>query len=262
MALLFGKEDKSFGININSLYINAITNLYINNRHSMGTSNKELAHYALLIKKSAYRRIQDANRENFIEDVIQEVFLKLHKQQFFENNTFDSVDSKKQIYSYINLTVNTCYMDQLGLLGINRKLTKAEKLSSGNKYENIQNSVIEDVCESEITLAPVQTPEQVTFVTEAYHWIKQCYNSLVSNVNDANRKTFFEAAFWQLSYYNMPVKALAGHLGYSSSNPTQELKRFVEKVSMCTKPHGVTLNNANEQIEFLREQIENTEGGS
>ena len=75
----------------------------------MGTSNKELAHYALLIKKSAYRRIQDANRENFIEDVIQEVFLKLHKQNFFEKNTFDSEESKKQIYSYINLTVNTCY---------------------------------------------------------------------------------------------------------------------------------------------------------
>jgi hypothetical protein len=228
----------------------------------MGTSNKELAHYLALIKKSVSKKIQDPNHKGFIEDVIQEVFIKLHKQNFFEKNTFDFVDKDYKSRAYINLTVRSCYMDHLRILGINRKLTKEEKLSSGNKYENILNSVIEDVCESEMTLAPVQTPEQVTFITEAYHWIKQCYNSLASNVNDVNRKTFFEAAFWQLSSYNMPVKALAGHLGYSSSNPTQELKRFVEKVSMCTQPHGVTLNNANEQIEFLREQIENTEVGS
>ena len=62
--------------------------------------------------------------------------------------------------------------------------------------------------------------------------------------------------------YGLTTKALAKHLGYTSSNPTQELKRFAEKVSLCTSPHGIVINNPHEQIQFLREQLTNTEVGS
>jgi hypothetical protein len=209
-------------------------------------NNKELAEYMLLIKKLTHYKLktQDPAYQSFAEDIVQETFLKLYKQDFFNNNKLDSEDDKKMIGAYIR---------------INRRLTKAESISSGQKYENIKHELIEDVNENDIALPSVENPDQYVFVKEAYQWIKGCYTNLLTKINDTDRKTFFEAAFWQFNEYDMPLKTLAKHLGYDSSNPTQELKRFVEKVSMCTQPHGITINNPHEQIQFLREQIESAE---
>lgn len=227
----------------------------------MKANNKELAEYMLLIKKLTYYKLrtQDPAYQSFAEDIVQESFLKLYKQDFFNNNKLDSEDNKKMIGAYISRTVYSCFMDQLKTLGINRRLTKAEAISSGQKYENIKHELIEDVNENDIALPNVENPDQYVFVKEAYQWIKGCYTNLLMKINDTDRKTFFEAAFWQFNEYDMPLKTLAKHLGYDSSNPTQELKRFVEKVSMCTQPHGITINNPHEQIQFLREQIESAE---
>ncbi|WP_165736288.1 sigma-70 family RNA polymerase sigma factor [Pseudoalteromonas sp. C8] len=228
----------------------------------MKVDNKELAKYMLLIKKITNWKVRDLGHKNLIEDIVQETFIKLFKQGFLEKNSLDTEDEQKMATAYIKQTVHSCYMDLLASLGINRRLTKAERLNSENKYENIKNDHIDDVDENELTLVETDTPEQQLFVKEAYQWIKNCYLSLLDKVNDQNRKTFFEAAFWQFSDYDMSLKALAEHLGYGSSNPTQELKRFVEKVSLCTQPHGVIVNNPNEQIQFLREQMENSKAHS
>ncbi len=224
----------------------------------MEVENRELAKYMLLIQKITNWRVKDLEHKNLTDDIAQEVFIKLFKQEFFKNNRLDTDSEKKMAGAYIKQTVISCYMDQLALLGINRRLTKAERVNSGNKYENIKNDHIDDISENELVLVESESPEQQLFVKEAYEWIKSCYLSLVDKINDTNRKMFFEAAFWQFNDYDMPLKSLAVHLGYDSSNPTQELKRFVEKVSMCTKPHGIVVNKPHEQIQFLREQIENS----
>lgn len=228
----------------------------------MEADNRELAKYMLLIKKIANWKVKDLGHKNLIEDIVQEVFIKLFRQGFIKNNRLDTESENKMAFAYIKQTVNSCYMNQLTSLGINRRLTKAERLNSNSRYENIKNDYIDDVSESDLMLAEPETPEQQLFAQEAYQWIKSCYLSLLDRINDANRKIFFEAAFWQFNDYDMPLKSLAVHLGYGSSNPTQELKRFVDKVSLCTQPHGVVVNNPHEQIQFLREQIENLEAHS
>jgi DNA-directed RNA polymerase specialized sigma24 family protein len=225
----------------------------------MHVDNRELAKYMLLIQKITNWKVKDLGHKDLVEDIVQEVFIKLFKQKFIENNMLGTESENKMVAAYIKQTVNSCYIDQLSLLGLTRRLTKAERLNSDNKYQNIRNDDIDDVSENELKLVEKETPEQQLFALEAYQWIKSCYLSLLDKVSGAGRKTFFEAAFWQLNHYDMPLKSLAAHLGYKSSNPTQELKRFVEKVSLCTQPHGVIINNPGEQIQFLREQIENSE---
>ncbi|PKI12783.1 hypothetical protein [Colwellia sp. 12G3] len=225
----------------------------------MRANNKELAEYLLLIKKITSWKIKSPDHKGFVDDIVQEVFLKLFKQNFFDENKFESEDERKMITSYISQAVHSCYLDQLKVLGFNRRLTKAESESSGNKYENIQNNQIEDTCESEIALSQVESPEQYIFVKEAYQWIKRCFDKLLLNISNFDRREFFEAAFWSFNEYDLPLNKLAVHIGYSSSNPTQELKRFIDKVSLCTQPHGVVVTNPHEQIQFLRELIDHSE---
>lgn len=223
----------------------------------MEVDNKKIAEYMLLIKRITKWKVTGIENNELIDDISQEVLIKLLKQGFLKSNRLESDSEKKMAWSYIKQTVNSCYMDQLIILGISRRLTKAERVSTGNKYENIKNEQIEDANESELTLVEYETQEQQVFFKEAYEWIKSCYLSLLDKINDTNRKLFFEAAFWQFNDHDMPLKSLAQHLGYKSSNPTQELSRFVEKVSMCSQPHGIVIKNHHEQLQFLREQIEN-----
>jgi hypothetical protein len=224
----------------------------------MEVDNRELQKYMLLIKKIVNWKVQELEYKDLVDDISQEVFMKLYKQDFFIKNKLDTEKDQKMVCAYIKQTVVSCKMDLLKSHGINRRLTKAERLNSGNKYENIKNDHIDDVSENELTLVESESPDQQLFIREVYEWIKDCYLSLLDKINDKSRKVFLEAAFWQFYDYDMPLKSLAAHLGYGSSNPTQELKRFVEKVSMCTQPHGVIVNNPHEQIQFLREQIESS----
>ena len=225
---------------------------------SMVAGNKGLGMYLNLIKKITARKVKIPEHKEFIEDIAQETFLKLFKGGFFDEHDISDAENEKIINSYVYQTVWSCYMDQLKLQGINRKLTKAEIEATGNKTQNIINSSIEDVCDSETAIHAFETPEQHFFAREAYQWIKNCFEALSLEIQNNERKRFFYAAFWEFDAYDMPMKALAGHLGYQSSNPTQELKRFIDKVTLCTQPHGITVSNPHEQIQFLQEQLDNS----
>ncbi len=226
----------------------------------MGTSNKQFAEYLQLIKKVTNWKIKDPSHSGIKEDVTNEVFLKLFKQGFFEKYDFHDEQEQKIITAYIKKTVWSCYMDQLKTLGFNRVLTKAEKEQTGNRYENISNEQVDGISDNDEALHVLETPDQYIYLKEAYQWVKKCYESLSSEIKDINRQQFFYAVFWQFDDYGLTIKKLASHLGYDSTNPTQELNRFVKKVSLCTSPHGITLDNPHEQVQFLHEQINNFEG--
>lgn len=222
----------------------------------MVASKNELGKYLSLIKKATTQGIKTPEHKQFREDIAQDVFLKLYKRNFFDENDISDAENEKIITSYVYKTVRSCYMDQLKLQGINRKLTKSEVEASGFRSQNIVNSPIEDVCDSEAAIHAFETPEQYLFAREAYQWIKNCFDSVSLEIPNVERKRFFYAAFWEFASYGMPMKALAGHLGYQSSNPTQELKRFIDKVTMCTQPHGIKISSPHEQIQILQEQLE------
>jgi len=218
--------------------------------------------YLLLIKKYTGYRVKNPDHNDLKEDVVQEVFIKLYKGDFFSRHNFYSEDDKGSIISYIKRVVNTCYIDQLKLQGFNRRLTKAEQEESDNKYKNIENTQFENIDQNNESLHHSDSPEQYTFIKEAYQWVKNCFDKLVIEINDIKRKEFFEAAFWKFNQYELPVKKLAHYLGYESTNPTQELNRFTTKVSSCTQEYGITINNLQDQIEIMQEEIEKSEVNS
>jgi DNA-directed RNA polymerase specialized sigma24 family protein len=222
----------------------------------MTTNNQELAEYFSLIKKLTNYVIKDQGHASIKEDIAQEAFLKLLKQDFFDK--YDWNADIKIITVYMKKTIHSCYMDQLKVLGFNRPLSKREKEVTGNRYENIIYNQFDEVSEADEALHIQESSEETVFAKQAYPWIKKCYDSLSLGVSDLSRRKFFEAAFWDFGDYDLPMNKLANHLGYESSNPTQELSRFIKKISMCTEPHGITINNAHEQIQFLQEQIDSS----
>jgi len=228
----------------------------------MNADKENLGKYLSLIKKVADWKIKDPTHHDIKEDVVQEAFIKLLKIGFFARNEFDDEQIQKQITSYISRTVQTCYMDQLRKLGYNRRLTKAERESKGKKYENIIKDQIGDVEEKVETLIQTVTPDQYIFIKEAYQWIKDCFESLSAGISNLNKKRFFHAAFWRLDDYGLSIKNLAEQFGYTSANPTRDLKHFTSKVSHCTEPYGVVVTSPNEQIQILLELIENSEAVS
>jgi DNA-directed RNA polymerase specialized sigma24 family protein len=241
----------------------AFEQAYLRAGTGMATHNQEMGEFLSLIKKLTNIKIKDPNHSQLREDIVQEVFLKLHKIDFFSTNRLNvSDDNDRQINAYIMRTVASCYMDQLKSLGISRRLTKSEMEMSGNRYESIKTQLIEDVDENQLISQTARNPDQYVFIKQAYQWIQDCFNTVFSEVKDTSKKDFFNAAFWEFDNYGMTMKEMALHLGYKSTNPTQELKRFAEKVSLCTSPHGIILVNPNEQIQILREQIENAEVNS
>ncbi len=229
----------------------------------MGTNNQEIAEYLLLIKKFTSIKIKDPNHQDLKDDVVQDVFLKLYKTDFFSTNDLNTNgDNNRQINGYIVKAIRSCYMDQLKLRGINRRLTPSEAEESGHRYESIKTQAIDETDESNFISSPAEGPDHYVFIKEAYGWIESCFKSVSSDVKDTAKSSFFNAAFWEFDSYGLTMKELARYLGYTSSNPTQELKRFAEKVSLCTGPHGIFINNPHEQIQFLREQLENAEASS
>jgi DNA-directed RNA polymerase specialized sigma24 family protein len=229
----------------------------------MAANNQQISEYLLLIKKLTNIKIKNPNHHDLKEDVVQDVCLKLYKSGFFNTNDLNaSEDLQRQINGYIVKAIWSCYMDQLKLRGINRRLTRSEAEESGHRYESIKTQDIDETDEGDFIPSPTESPDQYVFIKEAYEWIADCFNSATSDMKDTAKQRFLNAAFWEFDSYGLTIKALAKHLGYTSSNPTQELKRFSEKVSLCTGPHGIFVNNPHEQIQFLREKLTNTEVGS
>lgn len=226
----------------------------------MDTPHDDLAKYLVLIKKITNWKISDSKHQELKEDVAQEVFLKLFKQGYFAKNNIEDSEQIKLIASYINRTVQSCYIDYLQSSGITRRLTSSEREQTGARYQNIEFDEIVDTDESDNDLLIADSPEQYRYAKEAYDWIKSCFDELIKHIKDVNRCRFFESAFWQAEQIDIPMKMLASQLGYASSNPTQEFKRFIQKVSLCTQPHGITINAPNEQVQFLKEQIIASEG--
>jgi DNA-directed RNA polymerase specialized sigma24 family protein len=224
----------------------------------MEADNQGLSEYLSLIKKITGWKIKDPNHYGIKEDVVQEAFLKLFRADFFNKHDFHNEEEQKKITAYVSKTVHSCYMDQLKRQGYIRHLTKSEKESEGTKYKNINIDQIEDVIGTDEAFRHLDTPDQYVFIKEAYQRIKHCYEFLSAEIHNIGRQKFFYAAFWRFDDYRLPMNKLATHLGYKSTNPTQELNRFVTKVSKCTEPHGISVTNPHEQIQFLREQIENS----
>lgn len=222
------------------------------------TDDKEMLENFLLIKKTAssIRNRSFYDHIDIEEDVAHEAFIKLFESGFFKKQDHTGRNS------YIYRTVHSCFIDKLKSLGVIRNLTKSERLKSNNKYENIHNvSMDEIIGHSEQSLDTLQ-PDGIIDATEAYKWIKLCFDSVYNAIKDATRQRFFDTAFWWQNDTGLAIKDLAKSIGYKTSNPTQELKRLVEKVSGCTEPHGITIINPHEQIQFLQEQMVENEANS
>jgi len=219
----------------------------------VNSNNQKLAEYLELIKKLTNKIIIDYEHESIREDVVHEAFIKLFKRGFFDKKEHTGK------MTYIYQTVRTCYMDKLKELGFIRYLTKAEKMNTNNKYENISDISLDNMIEEPDYGYKDNDSYNYLYAKEAYQWIKDCFNSVYDGLKDNSRQAFFDAAFWWNNDYDMPIKDLAQHLGYKNSNPTQELNRLVKKVSNCTEPYGIVLKNPHEQIQILQEQIVNAE---
>jgi len=228
----------------------------------MREKNTEMNEYLLLVKKITGYTVKAPEHNYLKEDIVQEVFIKLLRGDFFTQHDFYSEKDKGKIIAYIKKVVRTCYIDQLKAQGINRRLTQSEQSESGNKYKNIENTPFESIDQDDLSLQHSDTPEQYMIFKEAYHWIKNCFDMLVTEISDHKRMEFLEAAFWRSDQYGLPIKKLAHHLSYNSTNPTQELNRFVEKVSSCTQGYGITINNLHGQLQIIQEELEKQEGYS
>ena len=222
-------------------------------------NNEEIAEYFLLIKKLTNQKIKSPDHKFIRDDIVQDTFLKLYKNDFFSANQFGVSEVKDmEIASYIKKVISSCYIDHLKSQGLTRRLSKPETNESGYRYQSISTQDIQDVEEGTMPQT-VLNADQYVSLQDAYRWIRECFDSVLSATKDAYKQAFFEAVFWELDKYTMTIKELAICLGYDSSNPTQELNRFVAKVNLCTNPHGVYIDNPREQILFLSEQILNFE---
>ena len=224
----------------------------------MEADNQRLGEYLALIKKITGWKIKDPNHYSIKEDVVQEAFLKLFNAGFFNKHDFHNEEEQKMISVYVGKTIHSCYLDQLKKQGYIRHLTKAEKESEGIKYKNINHDPIEDVIKTDEALTDSDTSDQYIFIKEAYQLIKHCFELHSAKIQNMDQQKFFYAVFWRFDDYGLPMKNLATHLGYESTNPTQELNRFVTKVSKCTEPNGITVIKPHKQIPYLQEQLDNS----
>lgn len=223
----------------------------------MSLDEKAAAEYLLLIKKTTAHIRSKSFQDHFDieEDVAHDAFIKLLQSGFFERNNHSGEKS------YIYTTVNNCFIDRLKSLGVMRSLTKSEKVTTGNKYENISSITIEELGEESEPVSGAISPVDKLYAAEAYGWIKACFHAVYDKITNDKRKAFFKSAFWFDSGPDIPIKDLALQIGYTSSNPTQEFKRLVQKVSLCTEPNGVSVVNPEEQVQFLLEQLDLTGTG-
>jgi len=215
----------------------------------MSETEKYLENYLLIKKTTESIRLSNfPGYKEFEDDVLNEAFIKLFKSGFF--------DREEQKRSYIYRAVNHCFIDHLKAIGIIRNLSKSEKEQSGHKTQNVVNIGWDDMTDNSMPESEMINPDSHVEAEDAYRWIKDCYDAVYKSIKDQSRKAFFESSFWWYNDRDVSTKDLASLVGYDSSNPTQELKRLIQKVSMCTQPHGITVVNPHEQVQFLQEQIQ------
>lgn len=224
----------------------------------MEADNQRLGEYLALIKKITGWKIKDPNHYGIKEDVAQEAFLKLLNLDFFNKNDLHNEEEQKMISAYVGQTVHSCYLDELRRLGYIRHGTLAERESEGIKYINIIHDPIEDVIINDEALSDSHSSDYSVFIKEAYQLIKHCFELHHAKISNMDQQKFFYAVFWRFDDYGLPMKNLATHLGYESTNPTQALNRFVIKVSKCTEPNGIKVIKPHKQIPFLQEQIDSS----
>lgn len=214
---------------------------------------QKLGRYLMFIEDIAGNVLRDNDHVQFREEVAQDAFLKLYSANFFETNQLESSADENRTKAYLRMTVKSCYYDHLEKMGINKRRPLKEQKNGETKYEQFFYETTHDD-ESECTLAyESYTPEQIIMAKQAYEIIWMCYDHAVQSVMDQEKKLFFHALFWEFERYDLSVKALALHLGYKNSNPTQEFTRFVSKVSECTERDGITVATPHEQLELLRQ---------
>lgn len=219
---------------------------------------KLLARFMAMIKKCVGREITNQEHYNFKEDIEQDVFLKLYRASFFEKYSLDDESQEKIAFSYIRRTAKSCYLDYLLRTNLIRASTQKEREEFGDRYKNI--GFAEDISEHEdLVNNTYVTGENIHLARLAYKTIKDCFDTAIETIRDLTRKTFLTDAFWSLNQCDIPIKELASVVGFDNSNPTQTFNRFVEKVSLCTEPNGIFINNINEQVEFLSQVLEAAE---
>lgn len=224
-------------------------------RETLMIDERVLAEYLLIIKKSVNGEVKDIKHYDFKEDIIQDVFLKLFKADFFNKYQLNEKEQSLIATSYIKKAVKSCYIDLLKKNKIIRFLTEKERQDSDRKYENIGTS--EDIDEHEsLESAAFSSGEEVLMAKEFYLIIRECFEGAITFVSHQLKSNFLRTAFWEQDEYGLPLKKLAEVLGYENSNPTQDFNRFVQKVSECTQTSGVKVVNPCEQIEFLKQIIE------
>lgn len=216
---------------------------------------QRLGRFLVLIEKLTNSVIKEPDYVKFREDVVQDVFLKLYRGDFFETHSLDSPDEAKQSTVYIKRTIMTCFQDQLMREGIYRKraVSDVQDDDGETKYKQLEHQSMDDA-DNEFSLSSDDfSAEQILIAQQSYQIIKACFDGALVAVNDQTKHDFYRAVFWELDKYELSVKELAAYLGYQNSNPTQDFNRFVEKVSACTEKDGVKVVNPHEQVEFLKQ---------
>jgi len=215
---------------------------------------QSLADYLLLIKKKVNYEIKNPDHQEFKDDIVHDVFLKLYKSSFFDKYQLDDKEQSLVATAYIGQTVHSCYIDYLKKAGISRQLTAKEKKQFGNKFISIGS---DDISGVEIDLDRyLFSSEHYLMAKQAYDIINNCFQVSISGISNTVRATFLNEAFWESNKYGLPLKQLAKHLGYENSNPTQDFNRFIQKVNECTETSGINVVNPDEQIEFLKQILD------
>jgi hypothetical protein len=220
----------------------------------------EAALYMSFIQKLVNKHVRNPEHIAFREDIQNESFIKLLKNEFIENNKLSSASKaeKKEISAYVARTVKSSYLDFLSKHKITKKMTENERADSGQKYKKYDYCEIDD-SENGYTEPALFSHEERMFAETAYKKIMDCFSSALAKVGDETKKAFLTAVYWDHNSYGLSTKQLAQHFNYRSSNPTQELNRFTEKVSLCTKTIGVVIDSPQEQIMYLHEIFESAE---
>lgn len=227
------------------------------------SEDEKQSRFLAIIKSYVSFKLKGSPHISFKDDIAQEVFIKLFKANTFDNYNLENKESSLKAAGYIKKAVHSCYSDFLQKAGVFRRLSKVEQESSGKKTMTIIHDDIDEYysdSDSKTSQSLSFTAEQYLIAKEAYNQIFNCFSKVMDTVNNSVKSHFLNEAFWSLDEYGLPLNKLASFLGYEHTNPTQDYNRFVEKVDICTSRHGININNSSEQIELLKQIID--DGGA
>lgn len=223
----------------------------------MVVDEKILAQFLLLIQKMVSYSLRHTEHIEYVDDIVNETFIKLYKSDFFSSYTLDNEECIKISTSYIKKVISTCKHDYLIKSGIFRRSNKRELERTGFKTQQITDDNLDEIQENNsYSIASTEpTSEELIIAHKAYRHIQRCFSLVIANITDVHRSDFLYQAFWEGSNIDYPITELAIKNKYTKSNPTQDFNRFVEKVSKCTEKNHIKIVKSGEQIEFLRQMI-------